>query len=35
MLDEGAEQARVGDADREIAMEADLDVAHRPGQLAT
>ena len=28
MLDEGAEQARVGGADREIAMKADLDVTH-------
>ena len=28
MLDEGAEQARVGAADGEIAMQADLDVTH-------
>ena len=28
MLDEGAEQARVGAADGEIAMKADFDVTH-------
>jgi hypothetical protein len=28
MLDEGAEQVRVGGADGEIAMQADLDVTH-------
>ena len=28
MLDEGAEQARIGAADGEIAMQADLDVTH-------
>src|SRR6185436_14803475 len=28
MLDEGAEQARMGAADREIAMATDLDVTH-------
>ena len=28
MFDEGAEQARVGAADGEIAVQADLDVTH-------
>jgi hypothetical protein len=35
MLDEGTEQAWMSGADREIAMEADLDGAHGNDQLAT
>ena len=35
MLDEGAEQARMGGADREIAMQADLDVTHGKTPVGT